>query len=278
MNDLAPISMVDSLAAPTTCDSLAVLQTELRDSLAVPPAELLGAESRLIEPLATAMHHAPDMGIIFQTVVTAIALAYIISLVVHSNTIWYIIRASISSRIKRPQMRNISSEARNLERTMLVIGLLIIPLFVMRHATATPTIAMTLDVASATLWRFGGMLLGGLVALILVESLALYIIGIVSARTDVCSGLAHLKLLHFGAVISLITPVALLYLLTTGTVAQVALWVLLAECFIALILFIKETFLFFRHQRVSILHWILYLCALELIPISLLLAPFLRVS
>ncbi|MBQ5352799.1 MAG: DUF4271 domain-containing protein, partial [Alistipes sp.] len=44
----------------------------------------------------------------------------------------------------------------------------------------------------------------------------------------------------------------------------------------ALILFVKETFLFFVSQKISILHWILYLCALEIFPLSLLLAPILR--
>ncbi|MBP3497475.1 MAG: DUF4271 domain-containing protein, partial [Alistipes sp.] len=45
---------------------------------------------------------------------------------------------------------------------------------------------------------------------------------------------------------------------------------------IATIIFIKESFLFFVSQKISILHWILYLCALEIFPLSLILAPILR--
>ncbi|MBR5885801.1 MAG: DUF4271 domain-containing protein, partial [Alistipes sp.] len=36
------------------------------------------------------------------------------------------------------------------------------------------------------------------------------------------------------------------------------------------------TFFFFVSQKISILHWFLYLCALEIFPASLILAPFLR--
>ena len=68
----------------------------------------------------------------------------------------------------------------------------------------------------------------------------------------------------------------ILMLLSEGIVAKIALYISVAICSVSLILFIKETFLLFRAQRFSIFHWILYLCALEIFPLSLLLAPIVR--
>ena len=273
MSNLTNISLADTLDTHLAADTLAV-----HDTLAVTPADILGAESRLVKISAETLHNMPDMGTIFQVVAIVIALGYIISLVIHADTLGYILRSAFSSRTKPPKVENLSAESRNLETAMLIIGLCTISLFVMRYAAGTTLIATLDTTSSMALWRLGGITIGGLVALIAFESLSLYIIGHISERTDICKGLMHIKLLHFGAVIALITPPILLYLLTSGRMAEVALWLLIFECCIALILFVKETFLFFHQQRVSIFHWILYLCALELAPITLLLAPILRDS
>ena len=86
----------------------------------------------------------------------------------------------------------------------------------------------------------------------------------------------HMKLLYFSLSVVIISPMVILTLLTDGLVAKIALYTSAAICSLSLILFIKETFLLFRTQRFSIFHWILYLCALEIFPLSLLLAPIAR--
>ena len=86
----------------------------------------------------------------------------------------------------------------------------------------------------------------------------------------------HIKLLHFSTSIIAVTPFVILTLLTEGVVAQIAFYISVAVSSLSLILFVKDSFLLFNTQRFSIFHWILYLCALEFFPLSLLLAPIVR--
>ena len=108
------------------------------------------------------------------------------------------------------------------------------------------------------------------------ERLMLYVVGAVSGRNDACNTIWHIKLLYFSLIIILLLPLLILVLLTEGVVARLALYTSIAVCSLTLILFVKETFLLFRAQRFSIFHWFLYLCALEIFPVSLILAPILR--
>ena len=108
------------------------------------------------------------------------------------------------------------------------------------------------------------------------ERILLLFVGVVSERHDVCKEIWHTKLLYFSIVIILLSPLLVLTLLTDGRVAQIALFASVLVCSLSLVLFIKETFLLFRTQRFSIFHWFLYLCALEIFPLSLLLAPIVR--
>ena len=91
-----------------------------------------------------------------------------------------------------------------------------------------------------------------------------------------CHELLHLKLLHLAVTFATILPFGVLFLLGDERAANICFWVMAVECLISLIIFVKETFLFFVAQKISILHWILYLCALEILPVSLMVAPLLR--
>ena len=86
----------------------------------------------------------------------------------------------------------------------------------------------------------------------------------------------HIKLLHFSVAILVVTPFAILALLTDGVLAVIAFYISVAVSSVSLVLFVKDSFLFFNTQRFSIFHWILYLCALEFFPLSLLFAPIVR--
>ena len=125
-------------------------------------------------------------------------------------------------------------------------------------------------------WGVGGITFGGIILTLLGEALLLFLAGALSGRGDACLNLWHIKLLHFSLVVVLISPMIILALLAEGWVATFALYTSATICSLSVILFIKDTFLLFRSQRFSIFHWILYLCALEIFPLSLLLAPIAR--
>lgn len=67
-----------------------------------------------------------------------------------------------------------------------------------------------------------------------------------------------------------LAPVVLLFALSP--LGSDAVWIslLAAGLFITFLLYLRETFALFISKKVSILHWILYLCAVEIFPVSLL--------
>ena len=67
-----------------------------------------------------------------------------------------------------------------------------------------------------------------------------------------------------------LAPVVLLFALSPQGSDAVWISLLAAGLFITFLLYLRETFALFISKKVSILHWILYLCAVEIFPVSLL--------
>jgi hypothetical protein len=63
-------------------------------------------------------------------------------------------------------------------------------------------------------------------------------------------------------------PVALLFVLNTGESQEIIGYACIALASLGLILFCTKSLIFFIEQKISILLWILYLCAVILIPIG----------
>lgn len=68
----------------------------------------------------------------------------------------------------------------------------------------------------------------------------------------------------------LLPPVLLCYALTPAGSGNPWIYVILAEFAIVLFLFLKESLTLFVSKKISILHWFLYLCVVEVFPVSLL--------
>jgi hypothetical protein len=182
----------------------------------------------------------------------------------------------VSKSASRSDIHIYSAEIKNIEILTSLIGVAIIALLIMRISVMEELQHLISPLSSRAVWGIGGLFFVGIFAMMCGERVMLYIIGAMSGRNDACNTIWHIKLLHFSTTIIVLSPMLILALLTEGLVAKIALYTSVAVCSIALVLFIKDTFLLFRTQRFSIFHWILYLCALEIFPLSLLLAPILR--
>ena len=217
-----------------------------------------------------------SLGTIYQIVTGCLALLFIFILVKYMPMFHNLVAASFNFRRGRVDLHFISTEARNIEIFISIAGLSLLALLVMRLIVLPEINPYYNETYTFSPWSVGGIVFGTTFLLIFIERGLLYLTGIVSGTTNACRDLWHIKLLYFSTTIILLTPLLILALLTEGLIAQIALYGSVAVCSISLILFIKETFLLFRAQRFSIFHWILYLCALEIFPVSLLLAPVLR--
>ena len=93
--------------------------------------------------------------------------------------------------------------------------------------------------------------------------------GAVTVSRPLTSTLAHLKTVYYRLVTVALTPLLLLWVLcpegsgaTFGIIIAMVLAAMVA-------IFMRETFLLFVSKKLSIFHWILYLCAVEAFPLSL---------
>lgn len=82
--------------------------------------------------------------------------------------------------------------------------------------------------------------------------------------------LRQLRTLYFAAVTVLAAPTLLLLALCPPHTGKLWFALIVIELSVTLFLYIKETLVLFLSKKVSILHWILYLCSVELFPVSLL--------
>ena len=82
--------------------------------------------------------------------------------------------------------------------------------------------------------------------------------------------LHQLRQLYFTLAVIIIAPTLLLYALTPNDEGEMWFFLIIIELAVTLVLYLKETLNLFISKKISILHWILYLCTVEVFPISLL--------
>ncbi len=239
--------------------------------------ELFGAKSKLAEQIVDdTISGIAALGGTYQIVTALAALVFIFILVRYFDLFMQLLVSSFSSQSSNSDFQLYSREAKNIELIVSLAGTLLLALLIMR-LSVMDWVAPYLEIGPETsTWAIGGLTFAGILATMLGERILLYIAGVLSNRADACTTIWHTKLLYFSLVLVLIAPMLVLALLTEGLVAKIALCISVAICSLSLILFLKATFLLFRTQRFSIFHWILYLCALEIFPLSLLLAPIAR--
>ena len=97
----------------------------------------------------------------------------------------------------------------------------------------------------------------------------LQLVGAVTASQPFVSQLGLLRRTYFVLGIIVTSPALLLFALCPRGSGDVWFCVIAIELAITAILYLRETLHLFISKKISILHWILYLCAVEIFPISL---------
>jgi hypothetical protein len=243
----------------------------------IPDYQLFGYKNQLAnESVDSPISDIALLGGAYQVATAVVALLLIFILVRYFDLFRYILVSAFSGQGRGADLHIIARDSRNIKLVTSISGAMLLALLTMRISVmdwGVPIFGVGPDLSA---WSVGGLTLVGIILTLLGEGLLLYLTGLLSNRSDACSNLWHIKLLYFSFIVVVISPMVILTLLTEGLVAKIALYTSAAICSLSLILFIKETFLLFRSQRFSIFHWILYLCALEIFPLSLLLAPIAR--
>lgn len=92
-------------------------------------------------------------------------------------------------------------------------------------------------------------------------------IGVVT-RSEIMGELAAIAVMNFVRCIAIIYPLVTIWLL--APTAALSTWSIVLDilALLALLIYLKDTFLLFVGKKISILNWILYLCAAILLPVS----------
>ena len=105
---------------------------------------------------------------------------------------------------------------------------------------------------------------------VLIQYLFLSIIGFVTQSYGEVAALMRIRLTYFVLSTVMVAPIVLMALIGTGAGADVWLNVVCVATGVVGVLFVRESVGFFISKKVSILHWILYLCTVEILPLSIL--------
>ena len=243
------------------------------DSLSA--ADVFGAASELALRSGTAHAAATGAGdAVLQIAALAVTLLYIYTVVRYSDVVRAVMFSAVGvAPSKRGRQRHFNfAVQRNVEIIIAVSGAVaaaVVAVRLLGARIADAGLAANLPVMACAV-------AAGLAALAAFEYSAVRAVGFVSGRSDVCVQILQLKLRHFSAAAAVVLPFGMVFLFAAPSVAAACFYVMAGLCSVSAILFAKESFSLFISQRVSILYWILYLCTLELFPVSLLLAPILR--
>ncbi len=118
--------------------------------------------------------------------------------------------------------------------------------------------------------------------LVAVASVALYqylivtLIGVVAASPETTKVIYLIKGITMSILTMIATPTIICYALAHGSAQQFFLYIIVFTLVAVASVYVFETFLLFMAKKVSVLHTILYLCAVEVFPVTLLWGFFYR--
>lgn len=283
MTTLSPDIPADTTAAATPADSLSQLESALRRSLTpatpkegaapapqpVSAADLFGERSTLAPMPAEVGAAMPEVAASapFQGIVLGLAFVYLALLGRRQREVRSLLHRLSFDPSKLRRMSDLQGSAYiRFVRTALGFGLLLPPLLLLRLIDRTVPVGELVAPEWIPL-----LALAGAVATAL---LLLFQIGVLRASGDIALAryitdpLTALKLNYAALAFVLFTPFALLFLLAPPQSAEYLSWLLATVGGGLLLLYLRESFTLFMTKNISILHWILYLCAVEIFPIS----------
>lgn len=227
-------------------------------------ADLFGALSALAPQEAASPAVTPGLSPALQGILLLLGVAYVLLLSNHPGTSWELLTRSFAPhRSRRPATDTTSGPIPFLNRAGF-LALLFAGLFALRLG-APRTFAP--DVPQLGLGLLASAVLAGT---ILLQCAMLRLAGALTLTRNLTEGIIAAKRSALGLYALLLPPALLCYLPVPYDEGRAGLGIVLALTGIVLFLFLKETLELFVSKKVSISHWFLYLCIVELFPISLL--------
>ena len=201
---------------------------------------------------------------LFQCFVLLLAAAYALFLYDHMSDLY----ALLGKRTRSERLLESRSGQTRFFATAFILGILLAGAFAVRLFQPAK--------GGSPFFAVPDSLLHALPAAALLFGVALFQIGVLrgagrlTLSREVTGALLRLKTLVFTVFISLGAPLMLLFVLTPSGTGGIWPALLCAVGFVLAAVLLRESLMLFLSKKISILHWFLYLCIVEIFPISFL--------
>lgn len=108
------------------------------------------------------------------------------------------------------------------------------------------------------------------VAVVAVQYAMLAVAGGITRSWPTMTVLLRIRLIYFVLATVIVLPPVLMWQMNGGTGGEVWLRVACIAAAVAVVMYVRESVTLFNSKKISILHWILYLCIVEIMPFTLL--------
>ena len=206
---------------------------------------------------------------LFQSVVLATLVVYL-TILLRS---WGFIRSIWSDAFKTNSDQRMVFEGGELplqrfKLTAALLGLAVLALSIVRITEGE--IASSSDIYSSVLHATAPLAALAVILVIVLWSYAYHKIMGWIIESDSPNSLALIGYTNFVRLVVLLYPITAVWLLSDAGDSYAFSITLIICCSVLLLLYLKDTFVFFLGKKISIFYWILYLCTAILLPWSLL--------
>lgn len=108
------------------------------------------------------------------------------------------------------------------------------------------------------------------VAVVALQYAMLAVAGGITRSWSMMAVLLRIRLIYFVLATVIVLPPVLMWQMNGGTGGEVWLRVACLAAAVAVVMYVRESVTLFNSKKISILHWILYLCIVEIMPFTLL--------
>ena len=108
------------------------------------------------------------------------------------------------------------------------------------------------------------------VAVVAVQYAMLAVAGSITRSWPTMAVLLRIRLIYFVLATVIVLPPVLMWQMNGGAGGEVWLRVACLAAAVAVVMYVRESVTLFNSKKISILHWILYLCIVEIMPFTLL--------
>ncbi len=260
------VEVADSLHRIYVADSTAAAQLELKQ-------RVFGESSQLCEQLSLPVS-SHEGGIdflvsdpIYVSLSIAFALLYFVWLphIVRGGSVKWSLLKRMNRRDSDDNREVVGHQQMSMKVATWVLGLSMISMLSLR------VISQYIDLSGRVnlgVWIAGGVIM--VVLLLLYGWGVVALAGYLALKKEFVDRLLDMKRQLYVFFVILASP---LFIVSGIANYEQGEWMLQLSAFVAfafIVVFIRQSFLFFMRQNISILHWILYLCAVEILPLTFL--------